>query len=151
MHTLAARLVLALALIAFSSSVAYADALDARVGARRQDPLTGALRTVQYRSPGAAPVASMHYAGNIHGAPALAMVSFERLPEYVLMAGQIRSGQYMYTFRADLVGASGFGEMLSLMEGTRFQIRIDITGAGFALTSNPFGPGQPSTYFFARR
>jgi hypothetical protein len=96
-------------------------------------------------------VLSATYVGNIQGAAARASVSFEQLPRYVVMAGQIQSGQFSYTFRADLVGPSGFGEIVSHGEGTRFQIRIDLTQAGFALTSNPFGPGTPTTYYFSRR
>jgi hypothetical protein len=94
---------------------------------------------------------STSFVGDIHGARALAAVSFERLYNYVLMAGQIRSGQFFYTFRTELVGASGFGEMLNHLDGQRFQIRIDLMPAGFALTSNPFGPGMPTTYYFKRQ
>jgi hypothetical protein len=67
------------------------------------------------------------YVGDIHGARALAAVSFERLYNYVVVSGQIRSAQFLYTFRAELVGYSGFGEMVSHVEGTRFQIKIDLT------------------------
>jgi hypothetical protein len=95
-------------------------------------------------------MALANYGGDIHGARALAAVSFERLYNYVAMSGQIRSGQFLYTFRAELVGYSGFGEIVSHVEGTRFQIKIDLTPTGFALTSNPFGPGMLTTYYFKR-
>jgi hypothetical protein len=58
---------------------------------------------------------------------ARAAVSFERLYNYVVMSGQIRSGQFLYTFRTELVGY-----------------------LGFALTSNPFGPVMPTPYYFKR-
>ncbi len=96
-------------------------------------------------------VLTANYVGDIQGAPAFATVSFEQLRDYVLMSGQIQSGQFFYTFSAELVGASGFGEMVSQVEGTRFQIKIDLTPMGFALTSNPLGPGMPTTYYFTRK
>jgi len=96
-------------------------------------------------------VLTADYVGDIQGAPALATVSFEQLRDYVSMSGQIQSGQFSYTFSAELVGASGFGEIVSHAEGTRFQIRIDLTPTGFALTSNPLGPGMPTTYYFTRK
>lgn len=88
---------------------------------------------------------------NIHGAPAVAIVSIEPLPNFTLVAGEVRSGAAVYSFKADIVGTSGFGEMLDFATNQRFQIRIDATANGFALTSNPLGPGQPSTYFFSRQ
>jgi hypothetical protein len=98
----------------------------------------------------AAPVVTARYVGNINGARATAVVSFERLPEYTVMAGRIQSGRYVYTFRADIVGAAGYGEIVSHAENTRFQIYIQLTQTGFALTSNPLGPGTPTTYHFKR-
>jgi len=43
-------------------------------------------------------------------------------------------------------GNSGFGDMVSHVEGTRFRIKIDVAGNGFALTSNPLS--TPTTYCF---
>jgi hypothetical protein len=61
--------------------------------------------------------------------------------------GQIYSGQFVYTFNADIVGNSGFGQMLSHAEGTEFRVKI-VAGNGFALTSNPLS--TPTTHYFSR-
>lgn len=95
-------------------------------------------------------VITLRYVGDIHGARAQAVVSFERLPEFVLMAGRIQSGSYTYSFKADIVGNAGYGDMLDHSQQTRFRIHIQLTATGFALTSNPFGPGAPTTYHFRR-
>jgi hypothetical protein len=98
----------------------------------------------------AAPVVTARYLGNINGARATAVVSYERLPEYTVMAGRIESGRFVYTFKADLVGAAGYGEILDHTSKTRFQIHIQLTQTGFVLTSNPLGPGTPTHYQFKR-
>jgi hypothetical protein len=78
-------------------------------------------------------------------------VSFERLREYTLMAGEVRSPAGYYTFTADLVGTSGYGEMLDHGQNQRFKVKIDLTQGGFTLTSNPFGPGTPTAYHFRKQ
>lgn len=98
--------------------------------------------------PAAIEVQGSRFCGNIGGAPAVAVVGFEQLREYAVMSGQIQSGQFVYTFKADIVGNSGFGDMVSHAENTRFWIKIDVAGNGFALTSNPLR--DPTTYFFRR-
>ena len=92
-----------------------------------------------------------NYAGDIHGAKAIANVSFEPLREYTIMSGEIRSNNFRYTFTADIVGTSGYGTIVDHTENTRFQIKIDLTRNGFNLTSNPMGPGTPTTYNFVRQ
>jgi|GEM_PF-2876439 len=91
------------------------------------------------------------YVGNINGAEAVANVSFEPLREYTIMSGEIRSSNFYYTFTADIVGSSGYGDITSHNDNERFRIKIDLTQDGFILTSNPFGPGTPSSYKFVRR
>jgi hypothetical protein len=100
----------------------------------------------------ASAVLTYRYMGNIHGAQAIAQISFEPLRDFTVMAGRIQSGPYVYTFRADIVGRSGYGDMLDHYTQSRFRIRIDLdqSASTFALTSNPFGPGRPTTYYFRR-
>jgi hypothetical protein len=92
-----------------------------------------------------------NYVGDVHGAKAFASVTFEPLREYTIMAGEIRSNNFYYTFTADIVGTSGYGDIVDHNENTRFRIKIDITQNGFTLTSNPLGPGTPTTYYFVRQ
>ncbi|MGQ0570408.1 MAG: hypothetical protein ACT4P5_12950, partial [Armatimonadota bacterium] len=99
----------------------------------------------------AGPVLTVRYVGDIHGARANAVVTYERLPEVVAMAGRIQSGSYTYTFKADIVGNAGFGDMLDHSNNTRFRIHVRLTPDGFALTSNPQGPGVPTTYYFKKQ
>lgn len=91
------------------------------------------------------------YVGTINGARATARVSFEPLPHYTIMAGDITSSQFYYTFSADIVGNSGYGDMLLHADNSRFLARFDVSGNGFTLTSNPFGPGNPTSYDFVRQ
>src|SRR5437764_13271206 len=88
----------------------------------------------------------VNYVADIHGARADARVSYEPLREYTLMGGEIRSNGIYYTFTADLVGASGFGDMVNHTHNERFRVKIDLTREGLNLTTNPFGPGTPTTY-----
>jgi hypothetical protein len=92
-----------------------------------------------------------NYVGDINGAQAVANVSFEPLREYTIMAGEIRSNNFYYTFKADIVGESGYGDILDHSDNSRFRIKIDLTSDGFVLTSNPLGPGNPTTYYFRRQ
>jgi hypothetical protein len=96
-------------------------------------------------------MATATFIGDLHGAQAVATVSFEAPHRYVLMSGQIRSRQAAYLFRVDPVGTSGFGEAVSLGDGQRIPIKDALLPAGFALTANPFGPGRPTTHYFQRR
>ena len=98
----------------------------------------------------AAKQATMRFVGDINGARADAVVTFEQLRDYVLMSGEIQSKSFKYTFTADIYGDSGFGEIVSHSENTRFRIKIQYITNGFALTSNPLGPGTPSTYYFKK-
>jgi hypothetical protein len=91
------------------------------------------------------------YSGDIHGVTARVQVSFERLRNYTLMAGEVRTNVSHYAFTADIVGSAGYGQMLDRLRNQRFQIKVELTRGGFKLTSNPFGPGTPSTYYFAKR
>jgi len=91
------------------------------------------------------------YVGDIDGTRAVANVSFEPLREYTVMAGEIRGSNFYYTFKADIVGESGYGDILDHSDNSRFRIKIDLTSDGFTLTSNPFGPGTPTTYYFRRQ
>ena len=95
-------------------------------------------------------VVTLRYVGDINGAKAYAIASFERVYDYVVMAGRIESGRYVYTFKADIVGSSGYGDMLDNSTNSRFRIHVQITPIGFNVTSNPFGPGTLSTYIFKR-
>src|SRR5947207_12329013 len=101
-------------------------------------------------APGSPQTQSGNYRGSINGAEATAHVTFEPLPEHTLMAGEIRRNEYYYTFTADLVGASGYGDLLDHKDNSTIRIKIDVTADGFQLTSNPLGPGAPSTYTFVR-
>jgi hypothetical protein len=92
-----------------------------------------------------------NFVGDINGARAVAKVSFEPLREYTIMSGEIRSNNFYYTFTADIVGTSGYGDIVDHSENTRFRIKIDITQNGFNLTSNPLGPGTPTTYYFVKQ
>ncbi len=96
-------------------------------------------------------IPSGNYVGNINGAEAIANVSFEDLRDYTIMAGEIRSSKFYYTFRADIVGSSGYGDVVYHNENIRFQIKIDLTPDGFILTSNPLGPNESASYKFVRR
>ena len=100
--------------------------------------------------PAATKQATLRFVGEINGARADAVVTFEQVRDYVIMSGEIRSNSFKYTFTADIYGDSGFGEIVSHSENTRFRIKIQYTSNGFALTSNPFGPGTPSTYYFKK-
>src|SRR5215510_11125381 len=93
-------------------------------------------------------MATVNFVGNLHGIEVVATMGFEQLYNYVLMVGQIRSSRTAYMLHVDLVDTSGFGEAVCLADGQRIPIRIDMMPAGFALTSNPFGPGMPTTYYF---
>lgn len=97
------------------------------------------------------PFQNGNYVGDIHGARAIARVTFEPLREYTIMAGEIRSNNFYYTFTADIVGTSGYGDIVDHNENTRFRIKIDMTQNGFDMTSNPLGPGTPTTYHFVRQ
>lgn len=97
------------------------------------------------------PYQNGNYIGDINGAEAVARVTFEPLREYTIMSGEIRSNNFRYTFTADIVGTSGYGDIVDHNENTRFRIKIDLTRNGFNLTSNPLGPGTPTTYTFVRR
>ena len=97
------------------------------------------------------PAGTAEYVGDLHGIQARAKVSFEPLREYTLMAGEIRSRVARYSFTADIVGTSGYGEMLDQVRNERFKVKIDLTRDGFTVTSNPFGPGTPSTYHFTKQ
>jgi hypothetical protein len=101
---------------------------------------------------GKGPVQNVTYVGDLHGARATAKVSYEPLREYTLMGGEIRSvGGSLYTFTADLVGNSGYATVVDHRDNVRFLARIDLTREGFSLTSNPFGPGMPTTYYFRKQ
>jgi len=95
--------------------------------------------------------------GDVGGVQATARVTFEQLPcsgcvdptaTYLVMAGEIVSGAFYYTFTADVYGASGYGDMLDYADGSTFRIRIDLAGDGFALTTNPFEGLYTTTYVF---
>jgi hypothetical protein len=89
------------------------------------------------------------YMANLHGAPAVAAITFQQLYSYVYMSGDIRSAQAAYSFHADIYGDGGYGEMLDQYRGERFQIQIqNLNAAGFILTSNPFL--SPTSYYFTR-
>jgi Ca2+-binding RTX toxin-like protein len=137
------------------------DVLDGGGGRNRLFPTPGAggapaappgPATTPARPPGGSSgVENANYVGDIGGASASASVSFEPLPEYTLMAGEVRSGGFVYTFTADLVGSAGYGDMLDHQDNARFRIHIELTQDGFTLTSNPLGPGTPTRYFFTRQ
>ena len=57
---------------------------------------------------------------------------------YTLVGGEIQSGPYYYTFKADLYGMSGFGDMVDHTDNSQFRIRVDVGDQGFVLTVNPF-------------
>lgn len=86
---------------------------------------------------------------DLHGAPAIAVITFKRLYSYVLMSGEIRSDQGAYSFHADIYGDGGYGEMFDQYRGERFRIQIqNLTSDGFILTSNPLL--SPTNYYFRR-
>jgi hypothetical protein len=89
------------------------------------------------------------YVTNLHGAPAVAVVTYEELYSYVLMAGRIESAQAAYSFHADIYDDGGYGEMLDEQRGERFRIQIqNLNPNGFILTSNPLL--SPTDYYFRR-
>ena len=88
------------------------------------------------------------YVGSIANTKAVANIRFERFRRYVSMTGRIESGAYQYTFEINIVGNSGYGTMVSLREGTRFRIHVQLTANGFILTANPLR-GRTS-YTFVR-
>jgi len=98
----------------------------------------------------AAPVVTVKYVGEINGAKAFATITYEKVFDYVVMAGRIQSGQYVYTFKADIVGTAGYGDLLDHSTQSRLRIHIQHTNDGFVLTANPFGPGAPSKYYFKK-
>ena len=98
----------------------------------------------------AAPVLAVKYVGEINGAKAFATITYEKVFDYVVMAGRIQSGQYVYTFKADIVGTAGYGDLLDHSTQSRLRIHIQHTNDGFVLTANPFGPGAPSKYYFKK-
>ncbi|TWT46295.1 hypothetical protein RAS1_27480 [Phycisphaerae bacterium RAS1] len=97
------------------------------------------------------------YAGDIGGVQATANVQYEQLPcsscvepgaTYLATAGTVDSGVAQYSFTADIIGTSGYGDMVNLNANERFRIRIDLTSTGFLLTSNPFEGLVETTYTF---
>lgn len=44
----------------------------------------------------ATPVVTIKYVGEINGAKAIATITYERVFDYVVMAGRIQSGQYYF-------------------------------------------------------
>ncbi|MFN0104945.1 MAG: hypothetical protein ACKV2U_23030 [Bryobacteraceae bacterium] len=99
-------------------------------------------------TPAATSVLTLRYTGDLGGVRAEASVSFERMREYVLAAGRIQSSAAKYSFSSEIYGGSGFGTIVDLGAGTRWQIKIQLFNKGFALISNPLGPGSPTTYYF---
>jgi hypothetical protein len=93
-------------------------------------------------------VVTLRFVGDVNGERADAAVSLERMREYVLAAGRIQSRSALYGFTADIYGDSGFGTILDYGNGSRWQIKIQVVADGFALISNPLGPGTPTTYYF---
>lgn len=92
---------------------------------------------------------SVRFVADLHGAPATAIVTFEKLYSYVLMSGQIRSAQAAYTFRADIYGDGGYGEMFDEYRREQFRIQVqNLSAEGFVLTSNPLL--SPTHYYFRR-
>jgi hypothetical protein len=88
------------------------------------------------------------YVGTINRARADALLSFEKMRDYTLVSGQIKSARFTYSFTADVYGESGFGTMTDRAAGTRFPIKLIFSQAGFTLISNPLGPGTPTPYEF---
>ncbi len=97
------------------------------------------------------------FVGNIGGVQATANVQWSTQPSftpsspilgesYIQMAGEITSGQFYYTFTAELYNPTGYGDMLDYADGSTFRIQIDLIADGFYLTANPFG--DPATYQF---
>lgn len=107
--------------------------------------------------------------GDINGAEATATVEVSTLTQvmgeaagtiysgttYVVFAGEIHSGPYGYVFSADIYGASGFGDMVSYADGSRFRIRVDLYPDGFLLATGVFesdcGAAGCGQYVFACR
>ena len=102
----------------------------------------GALATA-----GAGNCPSNTYTGEINGVQATARVTVEPLPSYTYVEGEVTSGQFYYTFTADLPGDRGWGDMVDHSDGSIFRIQIDVVGDGFYLTTNPFL--APTTYIFS--
>lgn len=97
------------------------------------------------------------FVGDISGVQATANVQWSTQPSftpsspilgesYIQMAGEITSGQFYYTFTAELYNPTGYGDMLDHADGSTFRIQIDLIANGFYLTANPFG--DPATYQF---
>lgn len=90
------------------------------------------------------------YVGMMNGEQGTANVTFEKLKDYVSMAGTIVSPHASYTFSAQIVGDSGYGDITE-NNATTFRIKIDLTASGFNLTSNPLEGGGSSTYVFTKQ
>jgi hypothetical protein len=100
------------------------------------------------------------FVGTISGLDATANVQWSQQPSftptspilgesYIQMVGEITSGQFYYTFIAELYSPTGYGDMVDYVGGTTFRIRIDLIADGFILTANPFG--DPAVYQFLCR
>ncbi len=98
------------------------------------------------------------FVGDIGGVQAVATVQWSTEPSfdprspilgetYIQVAGEIQSGQFYYTFTAELYGPTGYGDMLDHYDGASFRIQLDVMTDGFYLTANPFG--DPAIYAFA--
>jgi hypothetical protein len=115
------------------------------------------------------------FQGDIEGVVSQAAVSFEQLPrigvtpsptnaagiwvetvgQYLLLAGEIANTYARYAFTAELSnGVWGYGDMVDMVSGARFRIRLDLTPEGFILSTNPFegtcGEYGCAHYWFVR-
>ena len=89
---------------------------------------------------------SNRFVSSFNGAEAVATVGYDRGYNNDVMSGTIQSGGYTYTFSADIVGTSGYGELVDYASYDRMTVHLDLYSNGFYLTINPFG--HPATYFF---
>ena len=99
------------------------------------------------------------YSGNINGLPANGQCNFE---DYRGVGGvlyqscAISTVNFTYSFNAELFNnTEGYADMLENPGGATIRILVqwnepNYPPAGFALTTNPLGPGPPTTYQFTR-
>jgi hypothetical protein len=92
---------------------------------------------------------TFRYLADFHGEPAIAVITLEELNSHMVMTGEIRSAQASFSFRADIYGDGGYGEMVDEYRRDKFLIQVqNLSSISFILKSSPFL--SPTNYYFLR-
>jgi hypothetical protein len=79
------------------------------------------------------------YVTELNGLPAVATLTFEPLVTHTRVDGIIESSTARYVLGADVVGESGYGDMVDVGLNERMRIHLAFSTDGFRLTVNPLG------------